>query len=177
MTITEVYDNARSTPSDISEHLSVLHKYASAVRHITELGTRTGNSTAAFLMGAPDCLISYDALRQSEVDALEAVARHQGIDFRFIQQDIRNLSDIDTTDFLFLDSVHTYDQVEFELRFAERVRQYIALHDTETFGRTGEDGGDGIWRAVSEFLRTHAEWALHAHFTHNNGLTILRRES
>eukprot|EP00887_Chlorella_sp_A99_P000818 scaffold5.g818.t1 len=34
----------------------------------------------------------------------------------------------------------------------------------------------GLWPAIDEFLGAHGdEWALHKRYTHNNGLTILRR--
>jgi predicted O-methyltransferase YrrM len=170
-----LYEQALAAPSDIREHLPALHKYASAVRSVTEFGTRTGNSTAAFLFARPECVTAYDIVRHAQVAALEAAARLAGVRFQFFERNIRTLSAIDPTDLLFLDSVHTYEQVQFELGFAPDVRRYIILHDTETFGTVGEDRGEGIWRAVSEFLRGNPGWELHAHDPRNNGLTILRR--
>ena len=40
---------ARDTPSDINEHMEVLKGLADEVDHVTEMGTRTGVSTRAFL--------------------------------------------------------------------------------------------------------------------------------
>ena len=170
-----LYERARSQPSDIQAHLPVLHKFASSVRHVTEFGVRTGNSTTALLHAGPDRLIGYDVFRQPEVALLEAAARHEGLTFRFMLQDIRGLPDIEPTDLLLLDSVHTHEQVAFELRFAPRVSRYIMLHDTETFGDVGENGGPGIWPAVAEFLRSSPDWELLQHDPRENGLTILRR--
>lgn len=170
-----MYDRVKSQPSDIQAHLPVLHKFASSVRHVTEFGVRTGNSTTAFLHAGPDRLIGYDVFRQPEVALLEAAARHEGLTFRFMLQDIRRLADIEPTDLLLLDSLHTREQVAFELRFARRVSRYIMLHDTETFGERGEDGGAGIWPAVAEFLRASPDWELLQHDARDNGLTILRR--
>lgn len=174
-TADELYRRACSQPSDIHSHLPVLHKYGSTVEHITEFGVRTGNSTAAFLCAAPERLIGYDVFRQPEVAALEAAARHAGVTFRFLLQDIRRLQEIEPTDLLFLDSVHTQEQVAFELGFARRVSRYIILHDTETFGTVGEDRGPGIWPAVAAFLRGSPDWELLSHDPRDNGLSILKR--
>ena len=43
------YRIARDTPSDINEHIEVLKNLADSVEHVTEMGTRTGVSTRAFL--------------------------------------------------------------------------------------------------------------------------------
>ncbi len=171
----QLYEQALAAPSDIREHLSALHKYASAVRSVTEFGTRRGNSTAAFLFARPERVTAYDVVRHAHVSVLEAAAQSAGVRFQFFERNIRTLSAIEPTDLLFLDSVHTHEQVQFELGFAPRVRRYIILHDTETFGTVGEDGGEGIWWAVREFLRENAAWELHSHDPRNNGLTILRR--
>jgi hypothetical protein len=174
-TTEDLFRRAASEPSDIREHVPLLYRYGSCVEHITEFGVRTGNSTAAFLHAGPERLIGYDVFRQPEVDLLEAAARQAGLIFRLMLEDIRRLADIEPTDLLFLDSVHTFEQVKFELRFARRVSRYIVLHDTETFGTVGEDGGAGIWPAVSAFLRQSPEWELHAHYRQENGLSILKR--
>jgi hypothetical protein len=54
-------------------------------------------------------------------------------------------------------------------------RQYIVLHDTTTFGETGETPGHrGLWPAVEEFL-AKGTFRLKQRHMHNNGLTILER--
>lgn len=177
-TLRELYDRAASTPSDIWEHVPVLYKYASTIRHITEFGTRHGNSTSAFLFARPDRLIAYDLQRPSQMDEFEIAASSNGIEFEFVQTDVRGLARIEETDLLFIDTWHVYEQMQAELRFAASVRRYIILHDTETFGIAGEgDGLVGIWPAVGEFLRQSADWELHQIFRANNGLTILKRIS
>jgi len=109
-------------------------------------------------------------------------------------------------DLTFIDTWHVYAQLKRELElFSSVTRKYIIMHDTtvdewdgETvrilrdYGlisadwdpdiqsqRTGfpvEDIKKGIWPAITEFLDAHPEWELHERFTHNNGLTILRRK-
>ena len=53
------YRIARDTPSDINEHIEVLKNLADSVEHVTEMGTRTGVSTRAFL-AADVTLRAYD---------------------------------------------------------------------------------------------------------------------
>jgi hypothetical protein len=82
--------------------------------------------------------------------------------------------DIEETDLLFIDTRHDYDQLREELRrHADKVRKYIVLHDTTTYGERGETPGhQGLWPAVEE-LRTEGNFRLQARCTNNNGLTLL----
>lgn len=84
--------------------------------------------------------------------------------------------EIDPTDLLFIDTVHTAERLGAELaRHAANVSLYLVLHDTETFGKRGEDGGPGLLAAVELFLAAHPEWEISYQARHNNGLTVLRR--
>lgn len=177
ITLEELYQQAAWAPSDINEHLPTLFGLARECRHVTEMGTRTGRSTRAFLYAQPEVLICYDLERQPEVDLLEQAARSAGRPrFRFCQADVLDV-EIEETDLLFIDTLHVYEQTRAELaRHARKARRYLLFHDTTTFGETGETpGSHGIWLAIEEFLHTHPEWQLLARHTHNNGLTILQR--
>jgi hypothetical protein len=169
------YHGACTTPSDIYQHLPTLYRYASCCRHVTEFGTRAGVSTLALLRALPDRLVAYDWDRCPEVDHLEELARLQTIDFSFRQEDTR-CAELEPTDLLFIDTCHTRQQLEAELSVAEaRVRRYLVFHDTETYGEAGEDGGEGLWPAISAFVRRDPAWCLLYHWPSNNGLTILWR--
>jgi len=63
-----------------------------------------------------------------------------------------------------------------ELRLhSGKVRKYIVLHDTNTFGQVGEtEGHAGLWPAVEEFL-AQGTFRLKHRFENNNGLAILER--
>ncbi|HMF15366.1 MAG TPA: hypothetical protein VKE94_23790, partial [Gemmataceae bacterium] len=123
----------------------------------------------------PERLIAYDWVRLPEVDRLEELARLQGVDFSFCQEDSRR-ADIEPTDLLFIDTLHVRSQLEAELPVAgERVRQFLIFHDTETFGEVGEDGGGGIWPAIAAFVLRLSNWRLLDHIPANNGLTVLSR--
>jgi cephalosporin hydroxylase len=183
MLIDRMYAQARGSPSDIWEHLELLSRLASLCDHVTEFGMRYGASTTAMLFGRPRAVVSYDIAPCGGIEALTAAANEAGVAFVFHQADVLGV-DIDETDLLFIDTLHTFDQLSAELaRHAPCARRYIALHDTSTFGDRGEgDGGDpygpsvvGLWPAVASFLRANAEWRLQSYHTHNHGLTVLER--
>lgn len=167
---------AAEANSDISWHLPYLWRLASTVSHVTEMGTRTGQSTSAFVWAKPDRVVAYDIERHPEVDTIAEAARSCGVDFVFHQQDVLQ-AEIEETDLLFIDTWHVEQQLREELRLhAGRARRYIVLHDTQSFGDVGDAVGmGGIWPAISDFLREHPAWEILQHFPLNNGLTVLGR--
>jgi hypothetical protein len=175
--VAEAYRRACTTVSDIDQHLPTLYRYASCCTHVTEFGTRRAVSTLALLRAVPERLVSYDWERLPEVDRIESLARLQGVDFTFHQEDTRR-AHIEPTDLLFVDTVHTYRQLEAELAtHGASVRRYLILHETEIYGERGEDGGAGLWSAIADFVRRNPAWCLLDHRTVNNGLTVLGRHS
>lgn len=163
------------TWSDIHEHLPTLRTYASMSPVVTEMGVREVCSTWALLAALPSKLTCYDTYRHSNVDKVAGLASETNTQFSFIQADVLTV-DIEPTDLLFIDTYHVYRQLKAELaRHADNVRSWIILHDTETYGETGEDGGPGLLPAIREFLSTSPMWRLHEVFTNNNGLTVLKR--
>lgn len=185
--IAELYRAAcEDKTSDIYYHLPQLKAYASECPHVTEFGTRRGNSTLAFLSANPDKLISYDLGKWKDIETLEYWAKNSNINYTFIQANVLEI-DIETTDLLFIDTFHTYSQLKAELkRHASKASKYIALHDTTTFGEVGEPSyeavsthsmncGRGIWKAVEEFMTANPEWSIAYKTEENNGLTILKK--
>jgi hypothetical protein len=177
-TIEDLYRQAAQTPSDINEHVERLRQLGSRRAHITEFGVRTGISTIAWVAARPKTLVCYDIRRCGEIDLIEQVAKEVGVEFIFHERDVLSVT-IDPTDLLFIDTLHTYDQLRAELaRHADRVRSTIVLHDTETFGQRGEAAGSrGLWPAVEEFLAAHPEWTIYERRSNNNGLTVLERSA
>ena len=142
LTITQQFDMRRVVPSDIWEHMDYLFASACAVPapKIIELGTRTGNSTVAFL-AAIDHLkgghlwsVDVDAPRtppawgdieawtftRGDDTAPEIVAWHQ--------------EHAAPVDLLFVDTSHTYKHTLDELRlWVPMVRPggVVLMHDTE----------------------------------------------
>jgi len=59
-TLEETYEFVCQNAPDIGDHCPTLAKYARKCDHVTEMGTRWGASTVAFLYGQPKRLICYD---------------------------------------------------------------------------------------------------------------------
>ena len=171
--------------SDINYHLQTLRYFSNQCDSIVEMGVRWIVSTWAFLDAKPKKLTSYDinhpnTWQEGELRLNECknFARENNIEFNFIQDDVLKVN-IEETDLLFLDTWHVYDQLKKELKIhSSKVKKYIILHDTVTFGETGEtEGYKGINYAINEFLiENEGAWRLYEHYTFNNGLTVLRNE-
>ena len=169
------YVAAINTPGDINEHLQTLFDLADECEHVTEFGVRWGSSTTAFLASRAR-LVSYDIAQHPAARHLFELAREEGKAAEFKVGDTLKIERIFETDLLFIDTLHTYAQLRHELfKFHNSVLKYIVLHDTVTFGQTGEDGGPGLILAVWDFLTTFPEWRIKEHYTNNNGLTVLER--
>lgn len=175
MTITDVFhqrlrgENAGHL--DIIEHLALLHYLAGFCPRVTEFGTRTGNSTIAFL-AAGSRVTSYDiAPPQFVLEVPEAVAR-----WRFHLADTATLGEIASTDLLFVDTLHTYAQVKAELKHAAQVSRFLVFHDTVLNGFDGENGEPGIVAAINEFMAANpGVWSVLCHMQNCNGLLVLER--
>lgn len=169
---------AKTTPSDINENVYILNQLAKECSHVTEMGVRTGVSTRAFL--ATDVrLVSYDVVLDSEVGKLFQLAKQKGKSVDYVKADVLKI-EIEETDLLFIDTLHTYEQLKQELELhADKSRKYLVFHDTYTFGLKGEDRRDnrGLLTAIIEFMIQHPQWRFKIHKVNNNGLTVLERTS
>ncbi len=177
--VEQKYTELSSTPSDINEHLITLRYYADQCQHVTELGVRKGVSTWAFLASMTKRLVSVDVNHPDDfggsLKELREAALEVMIDFTFILADDISIK-IEETDLLFIDALHTYSHLTKELNLhSEKSRKWIILHDTIAYGVVGLDGGEGIQKAINEFLEKHTQWKIKEMYENNNGLTILER--
>lgn len=160
---------------DLVEHLSTLTRYASIVKRVTELGVRDGWSTKALIEGGPIEVNSFDLNPCPNASYLLNLAKTEAVQWQFTLADSLKL-ELPPTDLLFIDTYHSFQQLSAELtRFGHLVRQYIILHDTETFGKVGENGDPGLWFAIQCWMQSNCEWRLLHHYPNNNGLSILVR--
>lgn len=175
---------AEKTPSDINEHLELLRRLAADCEHVTEFGMRGANgSTIALLAGQPETLISWDINPWSVISnpVAELLTMAGRTNFQPRVGDTLKIT-IEPTDFLFIDTLHTARQLLSELeRHADpienKVRKYLAFHDTTTFGMVGEDGKEpGLRAAIRVFQKEHAFplWELIEDRENNNGIVVLR---
>ena len=181
---------------DINEHLPTLRKYAEQCNHVTEMGTRFAISTFALLIANPNKVVSIDMnyhFFKPYENEINNFANQCGTSFQFIEDDVLKM-DIEQTDMLFIDTLHTYNQLSKELRKHEKsVNKWIVLHDTITFGERDEDfyqNGNisdevsnqlvekrGLYTALTDFLEENKNWKIKEHFTNNNGLTIIEKQN
>jgi hypothetical protein len=170
------YNRARTTPSDINLNVHILHELAKECETVVEMGVRTGVSTRAFL-NTDAALLSFDIVLNPQVQQLFDQAKKLGKNAQYIKADVLDI-EIDETDLLFIDTLHTYNQLKKELTLhGNQAKKYIAFHDTYTFGLTGEDQVDkkGLLTAVIEFVIANPHWRFKTHTTINNGMTVLER--
>ncbi|NDB60022.1 hypothetical protein EB001_16465, partial [bacterium] len=161
---------------DIYQNVHILYDLAKKCKHVTEMGVRTGVSTRALLNSNVD-VVSYDIELNQIVTDLFDIAKLAGKNVKYIQANVLTI-EIEETDMLFIDTLHTYSQLKQELNLhANKVKKYIAFHDTHTFGLRGEDGIDnrGLLSAVIEFLIDNPQWRFKIYKTNNNGFTVLER--
>ena len=185
--IKENYELAKNTPSDINEHIDTLYNLAKECSHITEMGVRNVVSTWAFMLRNPETLVGIDLHTNPNVTTAEFIYPK----WKFIKADTTKIT-INETDLLFIDTLHIYSQLKKELILhANKVKKYIVLHDTTTYGFTDEptswqtpeimenykvEDKKGLQPAIIEFLNDNPEWILFKEYTNNNGLTILKRK-
>lgn len=171
--IEEKYNKLCATPSDIWEHLPTIKRYASECESIVELGVRGIVSTWAFLAGKPKVMLSVDIAHPSEFGAniweVVEATEDAGISWSFRQASSLEI-DLPEHDLLFIDTLHTYDQLSMELELhAPKAKKYIILHDM-AIPELPE-----MVEAGNNFLKNSPEWRVKEHFKNNNGLTVLER--
>lgn len=198
-TLQQMYDSQCNNWSDIYEHIPVLCQLASECESVTEIGVRSVVSTWGILQGLstspyyPRHYLGIDiASPPSEsLNLAKRLAEQHGINFNFLVENDMRIT-LEPTDMLFIDSLHTYCHLTYELEtFSSAVGKYICMHDTSDpwgnrdddhyFGNYSEYPASydrekkGLWPAVEDFLANHPEWSLLERRLNNHGFTILIR--
>jgi len=171
--IQEKYKQLCKIPSDINENLPVLKKYAEQSDSIVELGVRAIVSTWALLAGKPKVMLSVDIENPEKYggnlwEVIDA-ADKDGIVFGFLQDSSLKI-DLPEHDFLFIDTIHTREQLSQELaRHASKVKKFIAFHDTHHAVLPE------MMECINDFLEKNPEWEMAEDCTNNGGLTVIKR--
>lgn len=167
--------------SDIVLHLPVLEYYASLCDHVTEFGVRDANSTVALISGCKGVVNSYD-IDRSPMTKLLATLRLPCAKWEFFERStIDPTLSIPVTDFLFIDTLHTFEHVSQELSLhGRKTKRFLGFHDTYTCGDRDLSGPDqnanGILPAIHAFLAKYPDEYRTVYRTNvNNGLWILER--
>jgi hypothetical protein len=199
--IYEYYSSLTPKYCDIGEHLPELRRLALECPAVIEIGLGPIVSTWGIIQGLSENTAPYRSYLGIDIDqppisrlnlVSEEATKH-GISFRFLKENDLNIN-IEPADLLFIDSMHTYCHLTYELNtFSPKIRKYIALHDTsEPWGDCDDVAyaGDyseypasynrkkrGLWPAVEDFLRLHPEWVLQSRLFNCHGFTVLKRSS
>lgn len=185
--------------SDMVEHIPVLKEYARQCETVVEIGIRSMVSSWGVYQGlvehgGSNCSYIGIDLAMPPADTLalaERLVRANGIHFTFIQGNDMDIDPIEA-DMYFIDSLHTYCHLTYELeKFSPYIKKYITMHDTsEPWGDIDDNTyhGDyseypahidrtkrGLWPAVEDFLKNHPEWELLERRLNCHGFTVLRR--
>lgn len=185
--IDKEYEDACNTFSDINEHLPVLYELGMECDSITEMGTRRGASTRAFLRTNANKIRAYDVRMFDHVENLFVHAREAGKDAQYIKANVLDI-EIDECDLLFIDTWHANHQLTQELKLhGNKARKYLVFHDTHTYAVRDEKEdwqhykdkhsipGEGLLPAIINFLIANRHWRYKEIRTNNNGLSILER--
>jgi hypothetical protein len=180
------YHKELKTKSDINEHLPDLYRLACDCVHVTEMGSRFGASTKAFL-NAPVSLRAYDLEIHPPLQNLFNIARKVGKDVEYTRGNTLEIL-IEPTDMIFIDTWHSQEQLRKELKLhGNAARKYLAFHDTHTYGVRDEQKdwaknpnrkampNQGLLPAIIEFVIANPAWRFKMHKSNNNGLTVLER--
>lgn len=161
------------TPSDINEHLPTLRKYAQQCQTVVEFGVRSAVSTIALLAAQTQTLLLYDVERRPEADIVFHLRGRTNVRFKIMDS---RQADFAEADMLHIDTDHTYDCLKAELfAHGNKVRKFIAMHDTQVYGQNGNDGGKGLQLAIDEFIAANPHWKIAEFNPNNHGMTVLAR--
>lgn len=185
--------------SDINEHLPTLYEYTKKCDSVVECGVRFIVSSYAFASGLlnnpNNSFTMIDPYKSDQIETFLEMCKVEGINAKFINESDIKCERVET-DMLFIDTWHVYGHLKRELAYWNQyVKKYIVMHDTtvdewhgETIrgrlnaeaqskesGISVEEIRKGLWPAIEEFLKDHPEWVIEKRYTHNNGLTILKR--
>lgn len=188
-TLEAFYESFTTLKQAMTPHLPRLRALAEGLSLAVEFGVKNGASSSALLLGAAH-VISYDIAATPSARLLERLA---GDRWEYWIADSRT-ADFPSCDLLFVDSDHTYAQVDAELRrHASRVRHRLVFHDTITFGSIGSQGETGaqswtyvngrsvppehmgIRPAIDHLMIRDPSWRIVAHYTDSHGLLVLER--
>lgn len=179
--LSELYRKAKTEPSDFNEHVERLKQLATECSSVVEFGTRHGVSTVAILAAQPKRFWTVDKQCQTcNIGHIQAVKGET--DFQLVQSDSLTYDIKEPVDLVFIDTLHTADQIFQELtKHAPQCKKYIALHDTEyPWGQFDEGGGSGggIRAGLDRWFDTDEgrHWSILEDHKNNHGFAILSRK-
>jgi hypothetical protein len=153
---------------DMPTRMDWLVEIFSDLDTITELGHYQGCSTAVWLKCRPKKLVTIDYANHLPIKEYKSIADDIGVDMRVIIEDDLKI-DIDYTDLLFIDTMHTEDHTYNELvKHGNKSKKYIAFHDVnpKIFGTQ---------KGIDKWLETNKDWKTFYHDINECGFLVLEK--
>jgi cephalosporin hydroxylase len=159
----------------MTAHLPRLRELATGLDLAVEFGVRHGASSSALLLGAKH-VVSFDTVQRRRALHLQFLA---GDRWEYRIADSATVT-IPACDLLFIDSLHTYEHCDAELRaHARSVCRYLVFHDSIGYGSVGEPVKRkttlGIRPAIDALMIRDRSWRIAAHYLDSSGLLVLER--
>lgn len=189
MTLEALYLQHCNAGTAISAHLPRLRALSEHCEVAVEFGVKRAASSTALLLGA-DRVVSYDVIETQEARELKQLVGDRW-DYRI---ESSRTADVPECDLLFVDSLHTFEQVRAELAHAGKVRHLLVFHDVSTFGEVGAMGETGrqswtyvagkgsvppghygIRPAIDELMIADPAWKIIERRVDSHGLLVLER--
>tara|TARA_R110000765_G_scaffold288759_4_gene384972 strand:+ start:4330 stop:6237 length:1908 start_codon:yes stop_codon:yes gene_type:complete len=174
LTVEAVFDKMKSIPRDLEQHMDFLKEISSKCSHVTEISKRK-ESLVALAAGKPKKIVSYNTEGNHPIiEQVEKVLPE--IQMKLSSLPSSEIETIEKTDLLFIDTIHTYDEMMNELnKFAPMVKRFIVARGTQSNGEIGEDGGRGILHALRLFMQENPKWSIIEHHEQQYGISVLAR--
>jgi hypothetical protein len=181
------------TPSDINEHLEIIKHYSSECEIVVEMGVRDVVSTWAILEGLQPKMtyIGVDVYKSGNLEEAKQFAKSKGVNFYFRHgSTLENEFTCPKCDFLFIDTLHTFSQLQQELtKHGNSSIKYLGFHDVVSFAYRDEDiyshadkkvfqitENSGLLPAIFQFMKLNPHWKIDYFAQNNNGLLILKHD-
>jgi cephalosporin hydroxylase len=171
----EYYDSKYSVST--KWYQDVLIKYATGMDSVVEFGTWNGQGVAVFAKaGVPNiisCDIDFSRVNQNKIKELCSES-----DIQFVKENSLSPTQELTADFIFFDTMHTYEHVLQELRTrANGAKKYFAVHDTNyPPPRKNPKDGKLVRNAVLQYLEENPDFVLELEYPISTGIMIVRRK-
>ena len=164
----------------IAHYMPVLYKYAKQCDSVVEIGVDQVCSTWAFLYAAPSngvTSVDIDLQRKAYMERhslteniwltwAKELAKKENVTFNPIESSSLEI-ELPEHDLLFIDSLHTYDQLSQELTLhGNKAQKYIIMHDTTLYPE--------LLQAIDEFIDENDHFEQIEWLKDTPGLLILK---
>lgn len=177
----EMYDMMReeyaSAHGDPIWYVDTLKKYTENADTVCEFGVWNGFSSIVFTLNGVKDITSCDIdFSRCNTDLIESLAKEEGVNLNFVEENSVSGNNHYKADFIFFDTIHTYDHVKQELeRRAGDANKFFAVHDTN-YPPPRKNPTKLVRDAVYEFIDANEEFELELEDKTSTGIIVVKRK-